>query len=129
MIATILLLVGFSGLLAVAIPLVIRKGVNSPKFHVNPELPAPEPARIIPGAKAPLAITADVRKELDSTPEWWDEQFHKALEASGEEAVDVIEGDIIIERVGGSELSYHSPDIPLYDGCLCRQCQSAGYYT
>lgn len=121
----VLLLIGFTALLGGGIFTVWRKGVTSPRFHINPELDAPEPRSIVAGTPVPRAIEASVRAELDSTPEWWDSQFHRALKSSGAPVLAEIEGDIIEEYTftGAVAHRYELPGRTLLEGCTCADCR------
>lgn len=103
-----------------------RNGVTSRRFHVNPELPAPEPTRMSVGPRAPLAISASVREELDSSPRWWDREFHKALKHSGAPVLAEIQGDIIEEKSfsGALTIQYELPGHTVLEGCTCVDCNS-----
>lgn len=116
--------------------LLFLRGLTSPRFNSNPELPAPDPsARITagrvyqPAIEAPRSrISPEVQAELDQTTEWWDSEFHRALELSGAEVVEVIpeeyeehteatyRGDRILSKVV-IRAEHH-----VLAGCSCSRC-------
>lgn len=126
----LLLLAGFAGVAGAALRLIWTKGLTSRRFNANPELPAPEPRRMVIGPAQPLALTAgpsrispEVQAELDQTPEWWDRQFHKALEASGADVTTVDDEYEYEERSWDGRVAViHRHKEEYIDGCLCLQC-------
>lgn len=129
----LILLIVFTAAASTGITAVLRSGVTSRKFNVRPELEAPEPAaRMSLGVSAPLAIEApdrshipkEIRDELDQTPGWWDKQFHKALESSGDEVVYRELGEYIEERTANGEAAvmHQMPDKVVLSNCTCREC-------
>lgn len=125
-----LLLIGFTTLLGGGAFTVWKTGLTSQRFNVNPELEAPEPQRMMIGPPQMRAITAmpkDVRDELDGSTEWWDSQFHKALRASGAEALEVTEGYTIAEKSlsGLATVEYEVPGHSVYSDCTCKDCREA----
>lgn len=120
------------GTLTTAVVSVVRGGLASRKFHVNPELEAPTPHRMAIGVSAPLAIEAPdrshipkaIRDELDQTAGWWDKQFHQALEVTGAEVTHRELGDYIVERsANGTVVVQHKmPDRVSLRECTCMDC-------
>lgn len=111
-------------------------GLTSPRFNSIPGLPAPTPsARITagrvyqPAIEAPRAhISSEVQAELDQTTEWWDSEFHRALELSGAEVLEIApeeyevhteatySGDRILSKVL-IQAEHH-----VLAGCSCSRC-------
>lgn len=119
-----LLFLGFASVLGGGVVAIVKRGITSRRFHINPELDAPPAPRMLKGPAAPLAIEASVRAELDSTPEWWDGQFHKALSASGAPVLAEIEGELVeVHTYSGTVRYTEIPGHSVLEGCTCDACR------
>lgn len=89
-----------------------------------------EPQRLALTASAEekhAAIPLEIRQELDQSPEWWDGQFHQALEKAGAEKI--LDGDWtpeVIEQhsADGRVVMHYTQEHPYeLDGCICSHCE------
>lgn len=79
---------------------------------------APRTTRAVTPPPAPKQIPPALQAELDRTPTWWTDQFHKALRATG------------APSVGGEEWELMTFSGPVYmhrevgyRECPCRECR------
>jgi hypothetical protein len=126
MIIELILIVGFGFATLGGVGFAIRNGITSRRFHVDPNLEAPEPRRMVLGPPQQLMIEAaraeipeDIRRELDKTPEEaWNEQFHLLLDSSPSREVKAV---LSHYPYGGGEPSEHTA----LEDCTCKDCTEA----
>lgn len=102
--ATIVVIVAF------ALWLLAFIGKNVPHSQRRPRAVTPPPA--------PRQVSPALKAELDQTPEWWIDRFHKGLRATG------------APHVGGEEWELHTFSGPVYMhrevgylDCPCHNCR------
>ena len=113
------------------------RGLTSPRFNSDPGLPAPVPSSRItsgrvyqPAIEAPRRnVSPEVQAELDQTTEWWDSEFHRALELSGAEVVEIIPEEyesVSMSSYGGAYVLHERVVIQeehhVLAGCSCSRC-------
>lgn len=96
------------------------------RYHLSP-IPFHHPLEqkyqtAIEAPKAP--IPKEIRDEMEQTTDWWDRQYHAALEKSGAKVIARIVGESYDEYTfGGKHVFHHTePDRKALAGCECREC-------
>lgn len=80
------------------------------------------PNSVEPATTAPLSPL--VRAELEQTPRWWDDQFHRLLVACGAEYREFGEVEYIEQRsLAGPDYVQTIPAPRAYLGCTCQHCK------
>lgn len=70
------------------------------------------------------AIPADIRAEIDQTPQWWDRQFHRLTGESGAIELEYGEIEYVEERsLTGPAIWRTLPRPTAYLSCICSECE------